>query len=70
MRGGSHRNHARSFGYVPPAIDSPRARANAVTFLLNCAKIDDLTADWLAHNKRLKLKTAEYLLWQETKRRG
>lgn len=63
-------NRAYANRYTPPAIDSPRARANAVTFLLNCAKIDHLTAEWLAHQYRLKPATAAKFLAEEVARRG
>jgi hypothetical protein len=56
--------------YKPPAVDSPRALANATMFLVGTRTLEHLTADKLAHQYRLKPKTAEYLLGREVARRG
>ena len=56
-------------GYVVPGVDSPRAIANAVLFLIGARSIEHVTADGLARQYRLKPKRAECLLIQERARR-
>jgi hypothetical protein len=56
--------------YSPPGTDSPRAKANAVLFLVGARSLDNVTAQSLAHTYRLKPATAEQLLWQEVQRRA
>jgi hypothetical protein len=60
----------KHYGYKPPGIDSPRARANATLFLCGAATVDEVTAEALAYRCRLRLKTAEAMLSQERQRRG
>jgi hypothetical protein len=55
--------------YEVPAIDSPRAIANAQTLLCGAVSIDQWTPDSLAHQFRLSVKRAEYMLTVETQRR-
>lgn len=56
--------------YKAPGKDTPRAKAQAVTFLVSARSIDHLTVDGFAHRYHLSAKTAEYLLWREKQRRG
>lgn len=56
--------------YKPPGIDSPRARAQATSFLVGARSIDHVTVDGLARQCRLKAKTAEYMLGRERQRRA
>ena len=56
--------------YEMPAIDSPRAIANATTLLCGAVRIDQWTADSLARQFRLSVKRAEYMLTIEKQRRA
>jgi hypothetical protein len=56
--------------YTVPGTDSPRAKAQAILFLVSARSLDNVTAQSLAHQFRLKAKTAEELLWLEVTRRG
>ena len=56
--------------YQPPAKDSPRAIANAQTLLCGAVSIDQWTPDSLAHQFRLSVKRAEYMLLVEKQRRA
>lgn len=57
-------------GYQPPGVDSARARANATLFLCGAVSVEEVTTETLAHQYRLKPKTAEYLLIRERQRRA
>jgi hypothetical protein len=60
----------KRYGYTPPAIDGPKARANATLLLTRARSLERITAASLAHSCRLKLPTAEKMLAQELARRG
>ena len=53
-----------------PAIDSPRAIANATTLLCGAVSIDQWTPESLARQFRLTIKRADYRLTIEKQRRA
>lgn len=56
------RPRAHYSDYTPPATDSPRAKAQAVLFLVGARSLDRVTVEWFAHQYRLKPATAADLL--------
>jgi hypothetical protein len=56
--------------YQAPGVDSMRAKANAITFLINARTLEHVTAEEVAHRYRLKPATASTLLASEMMRRG
>jgi hypothetical protein len=60
----------KHYGYTPAPIDSARAKAMAITFLLNARTLEHVTGAEIAHRYRLKVPTAETLLAAERVRRG
>lgn len=56
--------------YAPPGKDSPRAVANAVMFLTSARDIGHISAEGFAHQYRLSLKRADYMLTVAKQRRA
>ena len=54
---------------APPAIDSVKSQAAATLHLTRLPSLDGVSAQQIADLCRVSLKTAEYKLWQEKKRR-